>query len=91
VRQARELLREHGLSRGRTLALISAWLALTLGVGGQAAFYLRPFFGFPATRGNHPPFFLGAAPDVRGATNFYEAVLQTLSHPPLPQSWPKSR
>ena len=38
----------------------------------------------PPTRGAHPPFFLGAAPDLRGATNFYEAVMQTLSKPPLP-------
>ena len=34
-------------------------------------------FGLPASRGGSPPLYLGATPDVRGATNFYEAVWQT--------------
>jgi len=80
---------QHSVARARVLVLVSLWLALTLGVGGQAAFYMRPFFGFPATRGNTPPFFLGAEPDVRGARNFYEAIAQTVWHPPLPRQWPK--
>lgn len=86
--QARALLREHGVGPRRSSAVVACWLALTLAVGGQAAFWMRPFFGFPATRGGSPPFFLGAAPDVRGATNFYEALWQTLVRPPLPESWP---
>lgn len=85
ILQARRLFREHGLSSVRARVLSGAWLVLSLGVGGQAAFYMRPFFGFPATRAFTPPFFLGAEADLRGATNFYEAVLQTLQRPPLPK------
>jgi hypothetical protein len=84
VRQAREMFALHGLGPARAKLLSVAWLALSLGVGGQAAFVMRPFFGFPATRGNTPPFFVGSEPDLRGATNFYEAVLQTIQRPPLP-------
>lgn len=91
VRQARGLFTEHAVAPARANVLVACWLALSLGVGGQAAFYLRPFFGFPATRGNTPPFFLGAEPDLRGATNFYEAVLQTIRRPALPQHWPSER
>jgi len=90
VRQTSSLF-EASRSRARALAIAAAWLALTLGVGGQAAFYMRPFFGFPLTRGNTPPFFLGAEPDVRGATNFFEAVVQAWEQPPLPERWPSSR
>jgi len=85
VRQARGLFAEHAVAPARANVLVACWLALSLGVGGQAAFYLRPFFGFPATRGNTPPFFLGAEPDLRGATNFYEAVWQTIRRPALPR------
>lgn len=85
VRQARGLFTEHAVAPARANVLVACWLALSLGVGGQAAFYLRPFFGFPATRGNTPPFFLGAEPDLRGATNFYEAVWQTIRRPALPR------
>jgi hypothetical protein len=84
VRQARELFSRHGLDPVRAKFLAGAWLLLSLGVGGQAAFVMRPFFGFPATRGNTPPFFVGSEPDLRGATNFYEAVWQTIRRPPLP-------
>jgi hypothetical protein len=85
VRQTRELLRQHRLPANTARALVVGWLALSLAVGGQAAFYLRPLFGFPASRGvADPPFLLGASPDLRGATNFYEAVWQTIQRPPLP-------
>ena len=91
VRQAHGLFRDHGVPRARASLLVASWLALSLGVGGQAAFFLRPFLGFPATRGNTPPFFLGAEPDLRGATNFYEAVWQTIRRPELPASLDGSR
>jgi hypothetical protein len=91
LRQASGLLREQGLSRARSAAVVLSWLTLSLGVGGQAAFVMRPFFGFPATRGNVPPLFLGSRPDVRGARNFYEAAWQTIRRPPLPAKWPKAR
>ncbi|MBI5363580.1 MAG: hypothetical protein HZA53_10415 [Planctomycetes bacterium] len=84
VRQASELLAGRELSRTRASFLVGTWLALSLFVGGQAAFSMRPFFGFPATRGNVPPWFLGHQADLRGATNFYESVWQTIRQPPLP-------
>jgi hypothetical protein len=89
LRQARALLVSAQLAPARATLLVASWLVLSLAVGGQAAFVMRPFFGFPATRGARPPLFLGAEPDVRGATNFYEAVLQTLQRPALPQRWPE--
>ena len=64
--------------------LVLASLCLSLAVGGQAAFYMRPFFGLQATRGGDPPLWLGDAPDARGARNFYEVVWQFVSHPALP-------
>jgi hypothetical protein len=87
VRQARSMLAAFPVSQRRVAAIISSWLLLTLLVGGQAAFYLRPFFGLPVSRGVTPPFALGAEPDVRGATNFYEAMIQIFTEPPLPRSW----
>lgn len=87
ARRGRELLRSLGLGAGRTAAVLTAWVLLTLCVGGQGAFYLRPFFGLPASRGNVPPFALGTEPDVRGATNFFEAVAQVVREPPLPAAW----
>lgn len=84
ARQARTLLENHRIGRARARLVVAMWLALALIVGGQAAFFLRPFFGFPATRGGHPPFCLGATPDLRGATNFFEAVLQTIRRPGIP-------
>ncbi|MBL8857490.1 MAG: hypothetical protein JNL28_03165 [Planctomycetes bacterium] len=86
ARGARALFVEHALAPARVVVVMLAWLAVSATVGGQAAFFMRPFFGFPATRGGNPPFFLGAAPDLRGATNFFEAVQQTISRPPLPES-----
>jgi len=86
LRQTRALFTQYGLAPAPAKLLVGLWLVLSLGVGGQAAFVMRPFFGFPATRGNTPPFFVGAEPDLRGATNFYEAVWQTIRRPRLP-SW----
>jgi len=87
IRQGTAILSARTVSTGRTVAVILSWLALSLAVGGQGAFYLRPMFGYPASRGCNPPFALGSAPDVRGATNFFEAVGQVFSKPPLPRSW----
>jgi hypothetical protein len=91
IRQALALLRDHPIMRARAATLVAVWLALTLAVGGQAAFYMRPFMGIPATRGFTPPFFLGDAPDVRGATNFFEALRLTLEHPLSSSAWPSER
>ena len=87
LRQGRRVLASGTVSPRRAAVIVLAWLALSMVVGGQGAFYLRPFFGYPASRGGHPPFALGTTPDVRGATNFFEAVGQVVSRPPLPESW----
>lgn len=83
LRQGRDLLGKASVTTRTARGLVLAWLALTLAVGGQAAFYMRPFFGVPATRGGDPPWFLGATPDIRGATNFYEMVWQAVRRPEL--------
>jgi hypothetical protein len=85
VKTTRTLLSQHAIELQKAWILSLCWLVVSAGVGGQAAFYMRPFFGFPATRGGDPPFFLAATPDLRGATNFFEAVLQTIRRPPLPE------
>jgi hypothetical protein len=75
VLQARALLRERAVSRRRTFLLVGSWLAVSLLVGGQLAFWLRPFFGIASLTGA-PPFVLGDEPTVTGARNFYEVVWQ---------------
>ena len=60
---------------------VTAWLALSLFAGGQCAWYMRPFFGIGALKGDSPPFFLGTAPDFRGARSFYEAVWNLVQPP----------
>ncbi len=79
-RQAVALLSRHALRRGRTVALVGAWLAISLVVGGQAAWYLRPFFGNRAVP-DDGSFCQGSRPDFRGAESFFEAVYQ-LAVPP---------
>ena len=91
LHQGRKLAQAARLGLRRTLAVLTMWLSLTLCVGGQAAFTLRPLFGLPATRGQTPPWALGTTPDVRGARNFFEMVVQVVRRPPLPRTWPRSR
>jgi hypothetical protein len=79
VQRARALLPAAGLPLRRALLVVLAWLALSLFVGGQVSFMLRPLIGIPATRGFTPPWFLGAEPDARGATSFYGAVWQVVA------------
>ncbi|MGC4114058.1 MAG: hypothetical protein QM765_05250 [Myxococcales bacterium] len=78
VRQAREVLERHALGVHRSLLVVGSWLALSLLVGGQAAWYLRPFYGVATV---DAPFFLGTRPDHRGATSFYEAVWHVVQPP----------
>lgn len=85
-RKVKCLAAEHGLSRPRSSRVVLAWLGLAVLVGGQASFWMRPFFGLPATRGGNPPFCLGSTPDVRGATNFYEMVWLLVERKPLPEA-----
>jgi hypothetical protein len=70
--QARRLLARGDLATARRRALLAGWMGVSLLVGGQVAWYLRPFFGFSGA-GAVPPWFLGDTPDVRGARSFYEA------------------
>lgn len=81
LRQGRELLRGLSLSVRRSALILIGWLALSLLVGGQWAWYLRPFYGVASVNGEKTPFCLGTRPDVRGATSFYQAVYH-LANPP---------
>lgn len=73
--QTQGLCRDHGLPPRRARLVTGSWLALSLLVGGQLAFWLRPFFGIASLHGD-PPFLLGDEPTVTGARNFYEVVWQ---------------
>jgi hypothetical protein len=79
-RQAVALLERHALPRARALSLVGGWLAVSLLVGGQGAWYLRPFFGNRAVV-DDGSFCQGSRPDFRGAESFFEAVYQ-LAVPP---------
>lgn len=82
IRQSKAMLKSHCLNIGRAWSIIVAWLLLTLLVGAQWAWYLRPFFGVSALT-EDTPFCLGTSPDFRGATSFYEAVYE-IFYPPTP-------
>jgi hypothetical protein len=86
VRRSRALLSGRGISLFRALSIIAVWLVLSLLVGGQWAWYLRPFCGVSALTSD-TPFLLGNMPDYRGAANFYEAVYHLFDPPPLPDDW----
>jgi hypothetical protein len=79
LQRARSLLPAAGLPFGPALRVVVVWLGLTLFVGGQVTFLMRPLFGFPSTRGATPPWFLGNEADARGATSFYGAVWQAVA------------
>jgi hypothetical protein len=74
------LLRRFNLSVRRSTIIIGAWLALSLLVGSQWAWYLRPFCGVATI---DAPFFLGTEPDFQGATDFFQAVYYLFDPPPL--------
>lgn len=84
IHQTRTLQRELGISAARARGTASAWLLITLAVGGQFAFWLRPFFGIASLTGE-PPFLLGSEPTVTGARNFYEVVWQFVRGVSLPR------
>jgi hypothetical protein len=79
--QARRMLAIPGLAAPLRRALLATWMAVSLLVGGQAAWYLRPFFGATPLGERMPPFCDGAAPDFRGARSFYEAVYNLVVPP----------
>ena len=74
LRQVRALAQYHPWPLARWVIIVGGWLALSLLVGGQAAWTLRPFFGVRSIPGAETRLFLGSSPDYRGATNFFEAV-----------------
>ena len=82
-RQVRALARYHPWPLSRRLITVAGWLALSLLVGGQVAWTLRPFFGVRSIPGAETRFFLGSSADYRGATNFYEAVGNVVAPAPL--------
>jgi hypothetical protein len=93
--QARRLLREHSLGARRAASVVTAWLLLSLVVGGQLGWYLRPFFGNRAVV-DDGSFCLGERPDFRGDRSFYEAVahlaVDFVTRPPgLVRSAPAAR
>ncbi len=87
VRQARALLKGLSLSMRRSVLVLVSWLALSLLVGGQWAWYLRPFYGIASINGYKTPFCLGTRPDARGATSFYEAVYHLAVPPQLVEGY----
>jgi hypothetical protein len=87
ARQVRHLARSNPCPLPRRLITAGAWLALSLFVGGQAAWTLRPFFGVASIAGDKTRFFLGAAPDYNGSTNFYEAVYHLVVSAPLARDY----
>lgn len=92
VRHARGLLSRRGVGARRGSAVVVVWLALSLLVGGQASFYLRPFFGI-AVVDPAPPLFEGSNPDFRRAHNFFEVVWMsrgTCTRPRAPEPIDKS-
>jgi len=86
IQRSRALISGRGISLPRGLLIITSWLALSLLVGGQWAWFLRPFCGVSALT-EETPFLLGSMPDYRGAANFYEAVWHLFDAPPLPDDW----
>lgn len=73
VRQAHGVVRRAHTSTRRAACVVGGWLAVSLLVGAQGAWYLRPFFGNRAVP-DDGTFCLGTRPDFRGATSFFEAV-----------------
>jgi hypothetical protein len=82
-RQVRALAQYHPWPLSQRAITVGGWLALSLLVGGQAAWTLRPFFGVRSIPGAETRFFLGSSPDYRGSTNFYEAVYNIVAAAPL--------
>ncbi len=80
LRQTRKLLRDAALPRAHSLGLSLAWLLVSLLVGSQGAWFLRPFCGVSTI---DAPFMLGSAPDYQGATDFFQATYHLIDPPPV--------
>jgi len=75
VRRVSTLAVSSGLGRARSSALVASFLAVSLLVGAQWSWYLRPFCGVATV---DAPFVLGTEPDFRGDRSFYEALGRAL-------------
>ncbi len=71
VRQTLRLLKGYALSARRSSLIILSWMFLSLFVGGQWAWYLRPFCGVATL---DAPFMRGSTADYNGSTNIYQAL-----------------
>jgi hypothetical protein len=79
--QAKRLLAQHELGVRKRNVLLGSWMLVSLLVGGQLAWYLRPFFGIAGPDVPPPRWFDGDTPDFRGARSFYEAVWNLVAPP----------
>jgi hypothetical protein len=68
-----------GVPLKRASTLVGLWLLISLAVGAQWAWYLRPFFGVSTVPVKS--FCLGTEPDFRGAASFYEALYHIVEPP----------
>lgn len=75
VRRAATLRVLAALDRRRTVVLLAGWLGVSLLVGSQWAWYLRPFCGVATVPA---PFILGTEPDFRGDRSFFEALAHAI-------------
>jgi len=81
VYRTRSFLTSYRLPMRKGLLIIVIWLVLSMFVGSQCAWYLRPFFGVATIHVEETPFIMGRKPDFRGATSFYEAVFYLVRPP----------
>lgn len=72
--RAAKLEQEHDLRGRRRALLVGGWMLVSLLVGGQVCWYMRPYFGIAGPSDEIPPFFAGPEPNFWGARSFYEAV-----------------
>jgi len=89
ARQARTLLRRHGVGVRQSLLITAAWLGVSLFAGGQVCWTFRPYFGLASMP--DIPLIEGVRPDYRGATSFYEAVWNLADPPLLPEDYWRHR
>lgn len=80
-RQGSELLKAHAIAPRLRDGLVAGWMLLSLLAGGQAAWYMRPFFGIAKPGREGVAWFFGTAPDFRGARSIYEAVWNPVALP----------
>ena len=75
ARRALALAAATDLGRATTGLLVASWIAVSLLVGAQWSWYLRPFCGVATV---DAPFVLGTEPDFRGDRSFYEAFAHAI-------------